>query len=272
MRLTLTGMLTAAVLALAGSAHAADVPDKIVMAKPIVAATATGWSCSAFSRISHGLLYDTPGFFGTKKWAASTLVGCAQPNGGWDFDVAGNTPFEQFNVANEADADVGYTFVFGKLRVRFGAGYWNFQPAPGPRFQVAEFQVKTSYTLLEANGFMLAAWARVEDQELFTGIAHLQDVNVGGGINFEVPLGNAVKLVGEAGHYHHLKSFGPSRDVSFVTLEMPFNIPGNLTSFLPGAKVTVGPWWRATVGNINGPPGNRESNNSAGGKLGIIFF
>ncbi len=253
-----------------GIAQAADVRTK---AQPAPAAQASSWSCGGWTRFSKGLLYDTPGFFGTKEWSNTTLVGCSQPNGGWDWDIVALVPLRG-DTASEFDGEGGYTFVHsreafapGKTRLkwwtRVGLAYWNVEAVPGSRFQIFDARIQTNYLLGTWQGVSTVVWVRLDNQVIRAPIPveRDHDINLGIGANFSVALGSWAALLVEGAYYRHLKSFGPAQDVFAVTGEIPFN-----TGTYAGFKTTVGPWGRATWGTILGAPGNRDFNHSIGFK------
>lgn len=252
--------LVASILAVGiSAAHAADLPVKA----PTNAASALpAWACDASTRISKGLLYDGPGFFGTREWALNTFVGCAEANGGWDWDIIANTPLKGM-LGSEFDAEGGYTVVSGNFKVRFGGGYWNVQATPTERFQIAEFQAKPSYTVKFRESASFTGWLRLEHQRIFApSFARDEDTNLGIGANLAVGWGDIATVLLEAAHYWHVQSFGPGRHVNAFTAEVPFNI-----GTYAGLKTTMGPWGRATCGNILVASCNGHWQTSFGGKV-----
>ena len=201
----------------------------------------------------------------------ATLVGCSQVGGGWDFDTIGFVPLRGNGVANEFDVDVGYTWVHSRQSLaqgkstpkwwtRVGVGYWNFEPSLGVRFENFDARVQTNYLLGTWNGFSAVVWLRADNQVLRAPIplVHDHDFNVGVGANLSYELGFA-KLLAEGTYFRHVKSFGPARDVFALTAEMPFDLGRHA-----GFALSAGPWWRGTLGNILGLPGNHEFNNTFG--------
>lgn len=251
------GFALATLAVLANPVFASDMPMQ-----PSPSATPSTWSCGAFERVTKGLLYDSAGFFGTKQWSTMTFVGCSQPKGGWDWNVIGFVPLGGNGVANEFDLEGGYTFVSGPWSLRIGTGYWNFEPFLGTRFQIWDNRVKAAYRFEVAPGISVTPWAQLNYQELYAPGLRDHDFNVGAGGVLKMRMNKWSTLVIEAAHFHHVKSFGPSKDVTAVTVEVPFDL-GKYNGF----AVSAGPWWRGTWGNILKTPGNHEFNNSLGFKI-----
>lgn len=221
----------------------------------------SSWSCGVWQRFSQGLLYDTPGFFGTKAFSSATFVGCSQPDGGFDFNAIAFVPFAD-SVANEVDLEGGYTFVRGPWSLRIGGGYWNVEAIPGSRFHIYDASARLNYKFSFVSGITVTPWLRLDNQELVAPTFRDRDFNVGIGADAMVPIGSVAKLLLQPAYYRHVKSFGPAQDVIAVTAELPFDLGTHA-----GFAVTAGPWWRGTWGNITGAPGNMEFNNSIGLKL-----
>ncbi len=227
----------------------------MLVAAPAAAQTKVdpGWGCTVFNRTTSGLLYEG-GFFGTRNWANMLFAGCAQQNGGLDFDVIAFNPFKG-NAGSEFDLEGGYTFLYGPWFIRIGGAYWNVQIADvGPRASIYDARVKLGYNF-ELSDIKMTAWGQLDRQELRYGAVQDYDVNGALGLNMTLPVLDWAKFLGELAWYHHFKSFGKSHDVLAFTGELAFRGPQ-----VGGFKTTVGPWGRVTMGNILGTPGNSEVN------------
>jgi hypothetical protein len=216
------------------------------------------WSCGGFQRVTDKYLYEA-GLTGTKKPTSMTFLGCAQQEGGLDFGLIGFVPFEGID-GKEIDIEAGHTWIWDTWSVRVGIGYWNIAPEPGVQVHILDSRVQINYLHKLWEGVAVQPWVRFNNQERWHPTGQDNDVHIGAGVKLMADFGTWAKLAVDAGHFWHIRSFGPGQHVTVVTGELLFSL-GSYQGF----AVSAGPWARATWGSIFAPTNQR--NQAAGFKL-----